>query len=72
MMNEKPEVDEGKVTLCNVRENADGALSECDGYSPKHAWKVPSADGNSFILVPLKATSALNMWCSATRRRRRC
>ena len=54
MMNEKPEVDEGKVTLCNVRENADGALSECDGYSPKHAWKVPSADGNSFILVPLK------------------
>ena len=54
MMNEKPEVDEGKVTLCNVRENADGVLSECDGYSPKHAWKVPSADGSSFILVPLK------------------
>ena len=54
MMNEKPEVDEGRVTLCNVRENADGALSECDGYSPKHAWKVPSADGSSFILVPLK------------------
>ena len=54
MMNEKPEVDEGRVTLCNVRENADGALSECDGYSPKHAWKVPSADGSSFTLVPLK------------------
>lgn len=54
MMNEEPEVDEGRVTLCNVRENADGALSECDGYSPKHAWKVPSADGSSFTLVPLK------------------
>lgn len=53
-MNEKPEVDEGKVTLCNVRENAGGVLSECDGYSPKHAWKVPSADGSSFTLVPLK------------------
>ncbi|MCD7907302.1 MAG: ABC transporter ATP-binding protein/permease, partial [Clostridium sp.] len=53
MMNEQPEVDEGRVTLCNVRENDDGTLTECSGYSSGHAWKVPSEDGG-FTLVPLK------------------
>lgn len=53
MMNEQPEVDEGRVTLCNVRENDDGSLTECSGYSSGHAWKVPTADGG-FTLVPLK------------------
>ena len=51
MMEEQPEVDEGKVTLCRARENADGTLTEdTDGI---YAWRVPQADG-TVKLVPLR------------------
>ena len=42
MMDEEPEIDEGNVTLCNVRRNADGTLSECAENTGIFAWKVPS------------------------------
>lgn len=42
MMDEKPEIDEGSVTLCNVVKNADGSLTECSGYTGVFAWKVPA------------------------------
>ena len=41
MMDEEPEVDEGTVTLCNVRVKEDGSLEECRGYCGTFAWKVP-------------------------------
>ena len=41
MMDEKPEIDEGSVTLCNAVKNADGSLTECSGYTGVFAWKVP-------------------------------
>ena len=50
MMDEKPEIDEGSVTLCNAVKNADGSLTECSGYTGVFAWKVPAgleAYGNS-------------------------
>ena len=51
MMEEQPEVDEGKVTLCRARENADGTLTEdTDGI---YAWRVPQTDG-TVKLVPLR------------------
>lgn len=42
MMDEKPEIDEGSVTLCNAVKNADGSLTECSGYTGVFAWKVPA------------------------------
>ncbi len=41
MMNEEPEEDEGTVSLCNVRQRADGTLEECGEYCGQFAWKVP-------------------------------
>ena len=52
MMNEEPEIDEGKVTLCNVRER-EGRLEACEESTGSFAWKVPEEDGG-FSLVPLK------------------
>ena len=51
MMEEQPEVDEGKVTLCRAQENADGTLTEdTDGI---YAWRIPQGDG-TVKLVPLR------------------
>ncbi|WP_455616177.1 ABC transporter ATP-binding protein [Eisenbergiella sp.] len=52
MMEEEPETDEGKITLCHVRER-DGRLEENGGEGRDYAWKVPGEDGGS-RLVPLK------------------
>lgn len=52
MMEESPETDEGKITLCHVQER-DGMLQENDREGRDYAWKVPQADG-SCRLVPLK------------------
>ncbi len=42
MMDERPEIDEGSVTLCNAVKNADGSLTECSQYTGVFAWKVPT------------------------------
>ncbi|MDO4292464.1 MAG: ABC transporter ATP-binding protein [Eubacteriales bacterium] len=39
MMEEKPEIDDGDVTLCRVRRNGDGSLTECSEYTGSFAWK---------------------------------
>ena len=49
MMEEAKEVDEGQVTLCNVRENADHTLTECTERTGLYAWKQPAGE-----LVQLK------------------
>ena len=46
LMDEKPETDEGYVTLVNVREEDDGTLTECKERTGIWAWKHPhKADG---------------------------
>ena len=52
MMEEEPETDEGKITLCHVREK-DGQLEENGSEGRDFAWKVPDKGGGSH-LVPLK------------------
>ena len=42
MMNQEPEVDEGQVTLCNVKTDAWGHLEETEEYTKDFAWKVPA------------------------------
>ena len=46
LIDEKPEEDEGYVTLVNVRENEDGSLTECSEQTGVWAWRHPhAADG---------------------------
>ena len=52
MMEEKPEVDNGTVTLSKVLQQEDGSFTESDTYTGLFAWKVPTNQG--YHLVPLK------------------
>ena len=45
LLDEKPEEDNGYVTLVNAKENADGSLSECAERTNVWAWKHPHSDG---------------------------
>ena len=57
LIDEECEVDEGKVTLVNVKE-VDGVLVECKERTGKWAWKHPH--GDSFELVPQKGDVRFN------------
>ena len=52
MMDEEPEIDEGNITLCNVRRNEDNSFSECEEKTGIFAWKVP--DNDTYKYVELK------------------
>ncbi len=41
LIDEKPEEDEGYVTLVNAKENPDGTLTECEERTGVWAWKHP-------------------------------
>ena len=45
LLDEKPEEDNGYVTLVNAKENADGTLTECAERTNVWAWKHPHSDG---------------------------
>lgn len=48
LMDEKPETDDGYVTLVNVEENSDGKLTETDHRTDVWAWKhYHKADGTT-------------------------
>ncbi len=53
LMNEKPEVNEGKVTLVNVDNGTDGNLIETKKLTKKWAWKKVDKKGN-VEYIPLK------------------
>lgn len=44
-LDEEPEIDEGYVTLVNVKEKNDGSLEECKERTGVWAWKHPHGDG---------------------------
>ena len=46
LIDEKPETDEGYVTLVNAKEDADGQLHECTERTNVWAWKHPHSDGS--------------------------
>ena len=52
LIDQKPEVDEGYVTLVNTKYNATGKLVECDEHTTDWAWKHPHKDG-SVTFTPL-------------------
>lgn len=49
MMDEEPEIDEGNITLCNVRRNEDNSFSECEEKTGIFAWKVPENDTYKYV-----------------------
>ncbi|NJP40809.1 ABC transporter ATP-binding protein [Oscillospiraceae bacterium HV4-5-C5C] len=54
MMAEKPEPDQGDITLTPVRQMADGRLTEAAAYTSNYAWVVPESGTIPRRLVPLK------------------
>ncbi len=53
LIDEKPETDDGDVTLVFVKEGEDGSLSESGEFTGAWAWKEPLEDG-SFKLTRLR------------------
>ena len=53
LMDEKPEADEGYVTLVNVEEGPDGSLRETEKHTGHWAWRHPHSDG-SLSYTPLR------------------
>jgi ATP-binding cassette subfamily B protein len=54
LLEEKPEVDEGYVTLVNAKKAADGALQEAEGRTGTWAWKHTHRDGSGTDYIELK------------------
>lgn len=46
LLDQKPEVDDGNVTLVNCTLDADGNITECEHRTGKWAWKCPQQDGS--------------------------
>lgn len=54
MIDEKPEVDDGYVTLVNAKRNPDGSLTECQERTGLWAWKHPHQADGSVTYTELK------------------
>ena len=52
IMDEKPEVDEGNITIVRSAEKADGTIEEADWDTNTWAWKIPLGEEN-FHYVPV-------------------
>ena len=48
LMDQKPEDDDGTVTLANVTENADGTFAETDKHTGLWAWKYVDEQGKTY------------------------
>ncbi len=54
LMDEKPEDDEGYVTLVNVKTDKDGNLVETSEHTKQWAWKHPHSADGSVTYIPLR------------------
>ena len=54
LLDEEPEVDDGYVTLVNVRRQPDGTFTECKECTHLWAWKHPHRDTGEVEYVELK------------------
>ena len=53
LIDEKPETDDGYVTLVNCKENPDGTVTETTERTGRWAWKHPHGDG-TLTYTPLR------------------
>lgn len=58
-MDETPEIDEGYVTLVNIKFAADGNMQECEEHTGHWAWKHPHHDG-TVTYTELKGDITMN------------
>ena len=54
LMDEKPEEDEGYVTLVNVKDDGNGGLTETTEHTKHWAWKHPHSSDGSVTYTPLR------------------
>lgn len=54
LMDEKPEADDGYVTLVNITYDEDGTIHESQEHTGKWAWKHPHKDGSPITYQPLR------------------
>ncbi len=54
LLDEKPETDDGFVTLVNAEKDADGNITETEKNTEMWAWKIPSPDTDITTYVELK------------------
>jgi len=59
LIDEKPEVDDGYVYLCNVKYNEDGTFEETEEHTHDYAWKHQHHDGQ-LEYRPLKGDIVLD------------
>ncbi len=59
LLDEKPETDEGYVTLVNAEYNANGELTESEHRTGLWAWKHPHGDG-TLTYTPMKGDVRMN------------
>ena len=58
LLDEKPEVDEGYVTLVNAKEGTDGKLEETTERTGKWAWKHTHQEDGSVDYIPMQGDMA--------------
>ena len=59
LIDEKPETDDGYVTLVNIKYNEDGSFEETNEHTREYAWKHPHGDG-TLTYHELKGDITLN------------
>mgnify|MGYP002227614152 FL=1 len=69
LLDEKPEVNEGDITLVHAKYEADDTVTEANESTGMWAWKRMDATASPGT-PSWRATSSLRMWTSATTRRR--
>ena len=60
LIDEKPEVDDGYVTLVNAKRNIDGTLSETTEHTGLWAWKHPHKADGTTTLVELQGNVVMD------------
>ncbi|MCR5006343.1 MAG: ABC transporter ATP-binding protein/permease [Clostridiales bacterium] len=60
LIDEKPEVDDGYVTLVNAKRNIDGTLSETTEHTGVWAWKHPHKADGTTTLVELQGNVVMD------------
>ncbi len=50
LIDETPEIDNGKVTLTCAKKHADGSLEACEEYTGVWAWCCPQANGSNKLV----------------------
>ncbi len=66
MLDEKPEVDDGYVTLTDAVVNADGTITESNKRTGTWAWKHYQRQKVRQIIDSLQAMLYLSMWTLVT------